>query len=84
MFLLIDGSEPVKIATSVWTAKAKVSVKIETVRKPPIRVVAWLLPLRLKDGIGKPKLSIELNLFPKFQGDYENSFYGAFLFFTLC
>ena len=80
MFLLIEGSEPVKIATSVWTAKARVSVKIETVSKPPILVVAWLSPLRLKEGIGKPKLSIERSLFPRFQGDYENSFYD----FLLC
>ena len=57
MFLLMAGSEPVNKANSVWTAKARVKVKIETVRKPPMLVVAWLSPLRLKDGIGAPKLS---------------------------
>ena len=57
MFLLMVGSEPVNMANNVYNPKARVKVKIETVRRPPMRVFACVSPFRLKDGIGAPKLS---------------------------
>ena len=64
MFSFIIGSDPLIKSFIPLIAYARVIVMITADKKPPIKVLNYVLPLTLNVGIGLPKLS---SFFRKFE-----------------